>query len=217
MQDLDAPSGYSIGVPKIGIPIKWIAGFIAVLILIGAGWLAVRSSQQPPYDDSAIWTAILAVNNTITSRQYIDSNLNNLDSRMTQLTTQLTGIKTDITSIKNDVKNLKLNSTNNINYSSRLTDIENRLGKVETNMTRLGNLNWIAGFPIANNSTPVKYLCEVTGVPAELKFQYTFQCICDLRKTYGPYLNAGAACAMNRDARACTCYQTICDSKEGLC
>jgi len=216
MQDLDAqPAGISIGIPKIGIPIKWIASFLAALILIGAAWLAVRSSQQPPYDDSALWSTINSVNSSVTSRQYIDSNFNSLGSRLDQVTIQLTSMKSDISSIKNQLASL--NRTSPADYSGRLTNIENRLTNVENNLTKLGNLSWIAGFPVANSSTPVKYLCDVTGVPAELKFQYTFQCTCDLRKTYGPYLNAGAACMVNRDARACTCYTTICDSKEGMC
>jgi hypothetical protein len=220
MQNLDEPSGMSVGIPKIGIghiPFKGILIVFGMLIFsLVAVWFIVRSNVQQ-YDDSAVWNAINSMNSSITNRQYIDSNFNSLGSRLDQVTAQLTGMKTDITSIKNDVKNLKLNSTNSTDYSARLTKIENRLGNVESNLSKLGNLSWIAGFPIANSSTPVKYLCDVTGVPDELKFQYTFSCMCDMRKTYGPYLNLGGACMVNRDQKACSCYYTICDSKEGMC
>lgn len=204
-----------MGIPKVRLPIKWIVGFLAVLILIGAAWFVVRSYQQPPYDDSALWSAINSMNSSITSRNYIDSNFNNLGSRIDQVTTQITSMKSDIASIK--VSLGSLNRTNPVDYSARLTVIENRLTKVETTLSQLGNLTWISGFPTTNSSTPSKYLCDTTGVPTDLLFQYNFACVCSLRKTYGPYLNVGAACMVNRDTNACSCYSVICNSEVGLC
>lgn len=65
------------------------------------------------------------------------------------------------------------------------------------------------------NATP--YLCDVSGVPSDLLFQYMFSCTCDLRKTYGPYLNVGSACHVNNDWNACACYETICNAIPAKC
>lgn len=69
------------------------------------------------------------------------------------------------------------------------------------------------------NSTVQKkeYLCDVSGVPSNLLFQYKFQCACNLRARYGVYMDVVSTCLQNRDNEACACYNIMCKSQSELC
>lgn len=220
MQHLDTePARRAPGLPsmpRITIPWKLLAMLLFGLAILAVLGILMLDNSDMHSQLSAAQASVQFLNDSKANRdgvllQFSQDNFS--ISRLTENVTQLQKLVIDP-------------SASLVQFNSSLQDTRDQM-RTLSNLysilhSEVANLtenfsNWTLSHPADSPVQNNPYLCDTSGVPASLLFQYNFSCTCTLREKYGPYLNLGSACNVNRDPAACECYYSICDSHTGLC